>query len=70
MDVQSRRNLALEGIESCKAATSRATPLKGHTDPDIRNLAEAVHFLSFGAQQIGLALTDERRVDDLPLGRS
>ncbi|WP_377324693.1 hypothetical protein ACFJIY_07500 [Pimelobacter simplex] len=67
MDLTTRRNLILEGIENCKQATSRAVDLKDHADPAVQSLAEAIHFLSYGAQQIGLALTDEGRVNDLPL---
>lgn len=67
MDLTSRRDLILEGIENCKTATSRAVELKGHSDPAIQSLAEAIHFLSYGAQQIGLALTDPSRANDLPL---
>ncbi|MGC4154816.1 MAG: hypothetical protein QM628_17325 [Propionicimonas sp.] len=62
----SRREMVLEGIEQMKVATAKAVPLKSHADPDIRALAEAIHFLSYGAQEIGLALTDPSRVNDLP----
>lgn len=65
--MQSRRSLALEGIENCKTATAKATPLKNHPDPAVRELASAIHHLSFGAQQIGLAITDQARINDLPL---
>lgn len=65
--MESRRDLILEGIANCQSATARAVPLKSHPDADVRALAEAIHFLSYGAQQIGLALSDESRVNDLPL---
>ncbi|UUW91756.1 hypothetical protein [Pimelobacter simplex] len=67
MNMSTRRNLILEGIENCKLATSRAVDFKSHPDPAIQSLAEAIHFLSYGAQQIGLALSDEGRTNDLPL---
>lgn len=66
MPMSTRRELALEGIEKCKQATELAVPLKNHPDPQVRELAKAIHFLAYGAQQIGLAITDEGRIDDLP----
>lgn len=65
--MQGRRELALEGIENCKTATAMAVPLKSHPDPAVRELAAAIHHLSFGAQQIGLAITDTGRQNDLPI---
>lgn len=63
----SRKDIILEGIGNCKSATSKAIHARDSTnDPVLRELAEAVRFLSFGAQQIGLGLADEGRVDDLP----
>ena len=67
MELSSRRTLIIEGIEKCKRATELAMPLKDHADPAIAELARAIHFLSFGAQEIGLALTDRSRENDLPL---
>jgi len=67
MDLLSRKSLILEGIEKCKVATRKAVNLKSHEDPAIRELAEAVHFLAFGAQEIGLALTDPGRENNLPI---
>lgn len=66
MPLSSRRELALSGIENCKRATEIALPLKDHANSDIAALARAIHFLSFGAQEIGLAISDTGRVDDLP----
>lgn len=65
-----RRELILEGIENCKSATAIAVKLKGSQDPAVQELAKAIHYLSFGAQQIGLALSDESRINDLPISRS
>lgn len=62
-----RRELILEGIANCQSATALAVPLKDHSDPQVAELAKAVHFLAFGAQQIGLALSDQGRTNDLPL---
>lgn len=65
--ISSRRSIVLEGIENCKSATAKAIHARDSTtDPVIRELAEAVRFLSFGAQQIGLGIADEGRKDDLP----
>lgn len=68
MNVLSRRELALEGIANLKVASEIGQRLKcaGSTQ-EVRDLAKAIHFLSFGAQQVGLALADKGRVNDLPL---
>lgn len=66
MPQSSRRELTLEAIGNLQAASARAVKLKDSNDPEIKSLAEAVHFLSFGAQQIALALSDEGRADDFP----
>lgn len=69
MFLSSRKNTILEGIGNCQSATSKAIRVRDSTsDPALRELAEAIRFLSFGAQQIGLGLTDEGRHDDLPRG--
>ncbi|MCC2032201.1 hypothetical protein [Microbacterium allomyrinae] len=68
--VSSWRELILEGIQQCHTATAIAVQLKTHRDPAVAELAKAVHFLSFGIQQIGLALSDEGRIDDLPIRRA
>lgn len=65
MDLLSQRAFILEGIENMKRATEAAVRLKFSNDPEIAELAKAVHFLSYGAQQIGLALTDEGREKNL-----
>ncbi|MCV7065640.1 hypothetical protein H7H51_07760 [Mycolicibacterium farcinogenes] len=65
----SRLTLIREGIQKCRTATAKATPLKSHSDPAVRELANAIHYLAFGMQEIGLALSDESRVDDLPIQR-
>ncbi|GAB2747808.1 hypothetical protein GCM10027039_01820 [Terrabacter koreensis] len=47
--------------------TTIAARLKESADsPEVRQLAEALHFIGFGAQQIALALTEPGRVNDLP----
>lgn len=66
MELSTRREIALEGIENLKRATSIATNLKDYgSTQEIRDLAKALHFAAYGAQQIGLALTDRGRVNDL-----
>ncbi|KDA05545.1 hypothetical protein DC31_13710 [Microbacterium sp. CH12i] len=69
MDLASRQTLVLEGIQKCQRATAKIERLKGHQDPAIQELAEAMHFLAFGVQEIGLALTDQGREDDLAIQR-
>ncbi|MGP5050209.1 hypothetical protein ACTXI9_01745 [Brachybacterium alimentarium] len=65
----SRREIILEGIGNCKSATNKAIHARDSTtDPVLRELAEAIRFLSFGAQQIGHGLADHGRYDDLPRG--
>jgi hypothetical protein len=63
--MQSQRELVLEAIQNGKTATSKAVKLKESSDPDVRELANAVHHLAFALQQIGLALTDTGRNKDL-----
>jgi len=64
-----RLELIAEGVKKCQTATATAIELKGHQDPAVKELANAIHFLSFGVQEIALALTEESRVDDLPIQR-
>lgn len=61
----SQRELVLEAIEKGKFATEKAVNLKSSADPEVRELATAVHHLAYALQQIGLALTDEGRDKDL-----
>lgn len=65
-----RLDLVREGIQNCQSATAIAVQLKGHQDPVVQELAKAIHFLSFGAQQIALAISDEGRLDNLPIQRA
>jgi hypothetical protein len=65
----SRKDLVAEGIQNCQAATAKVSEIRNHQDPAIRELANAIHFLSFGTQQIALAISDESREDDLPIQR-
>lgn len=63
----SRKSMILEGIEKCKTATAKAVDVRDSTtDPEVKKLAEAIHWLSFGVQEMGLGLSDEGRVSDLP----
>lgn len=64
---QSRLELIHAGIQKCQTATATAVHLKGYNDPAIRELAQALHNLAFGVQEIALALSDENRGDDLPI---
>ncbi|MBF4512013.1 hypothetical protein ITJ66_05875 [Plantibacter sp. VKM Ac-2885] len=64
---QSRLELIHAGIQKSQTATATAVRLKGHSDPAIRELAQALHHLAFGVQEIALALSDENRGDDLPI---
>jgi hypothetical protein len=65
-NLSTRLELVQEGIQNCKSATAKVAGLRSHNDPAVKELANAIHFLSFGVQQIGLALADEGRGDDLP----
>jgi len=69
VNLSSRLELVHEGIQNCQTATAKVKELRSHTDPAVQELANAIHFLSFGVQQIGLALADEGRNDDLPVQR-
>lgn len=62
-----RKQLITEGIQKCQTATAKAVKHKGHSDPALKELAEAVHFLAFGMQEIALALTEDGRENDLPI---
>lgn len=67
MMLSSRLELVHEAIQKCQVATAKVEQLKTHSDPAIKELATAIHFLAFGVQQIGLALADNSRTDDLPI---
>lgn len=70
MALSTRLGLVREGIQNCQTATSKVARLRSHSDPAIKELANAVHFLSYGVQQIGLAISvDDGRQDDLPIQR-
>lgn len=69
MQLSTRLDLVSEGIQNCQTATAKVAGLRSHSDPIIKELADAVHFLSFGVQQIGLAISDQGRYDDLPIQR-
>lgn len=65
--IASRRDAILNGISNCQAATAKANRAKElTTDPALRELADAIRFLSHGAQEIGHGLADHGRHDDLP----
>jgi len=68
VNLSSRLELVHEGIQNCQTATAKVKDLRS-PDPAVQELANAIHFLSFGVQQIGLALADEGRNDDLPVQR-
>ncbi|MEW6961587.1 hypothetical protein [Trueperella pyogenes] len=68
MELLSRRDFALEGIANLQRSMEIALSVEDSTSsPELKKLAQALRFASFGAQQIGLALTDEGRVNDLNL---
>ncbi|MDM2015318.1 MULTISPECIES: hypothetical protein [Mycobacteroides] len=69
MALSTRLGIVLEGIQNCQTATTKVARLRSHSDPAIKELANAVHFLSYGVQQIGLALSEDGREDDLPIQR-
>lgn len=63
--VASQRELVLNAINNLRQATEIAGRLKSSSNPEVADLAKAVHFASYGAQEIGLALTDQGRQKDL-----
>lgn len=63
--MSSQRELVLEAVQNAKVATSKSVPLKSSDSAEIRDLAIAVHHVSFALQQIGLALTDDGRERNL-----
>jgi hypothetical protein len=65
--VSSRLELVHEAIQNCQSATAKVSRHRSHSDPAIKELADAIHFLSYGVQQIGLALSEEGRSNDLPI---
>jgi hypothetical protein len=66
VQLSSQRELVLEAIQNSKSAVERAVTLKDSAnDPQVRELATAVHFLGYALQQVGLALTDEGRQKNL-----
>lgn len=70
MELSTRNELVIEALENMRYGTTIAAQLKQNASSgEVRELAEAVHFIGFGAQQIGLALSDAGRVNDLQLQR-
>lgn len=63
--VASQKELVLNAINNLRQATEIAGRLKSSSNPEVAELAKAVHFASYGAQEIGLALTDQGRQKDL-----
>ena len=63
--ISSQRELVLEAIEKGKVATEKAVRVKPSANPEVQELAAAVHHLAYALQQIGLALTDEGRDKNL-----
>lgn len=63
--ISSQRELVLEAIEKGRVATEKAVKVKSSADPEVQELAAAVHYLAYALQQIGLALTDEGREKNL-----
>jgi len=63
--VASQRELILNAINNLQQATEIAKGLKASSNPEVAELAKAVHFASYGAQEIGRALTDQGRQKDL-----
>lgn len=64
--MESRKKLIELGRENCANGVNLAVKHKNHPDPAIKELAEALHLIGYGAQQIALALTEAHRINDLP----
>ena len=66
MEFSSRREVALDGISNLRRALEMALAVEDSAvSQEVRELARAVRFAAYGAQQIGIALTDRGRVNDL-----
>lgn len=51
-----------EAISNMASGTSRAAELKRTaSNPEVRELAKAVHVIGYGAQQVALALLEDRK---------
>ena len=60
-----RRQALEEARQNIATGTTTAAHLRDSAESEeVRELARAVHFIGFGAQQIALAFLDER-IDDL-----
>lgn len=63
-----RREALDEARQNIATGTSKAAALKDSAQSkEVRELANAVYWIGFGATQIANALTDEGRTNDLPL---
>ena len=61
-----RRQQVEEALNNIRTGTSRAARLKETAqNPEVRELATAMHFIGYGAQQAILAFTDRGRVNDI-----
>ncbi|WP_311777813.1 hypothetical protein [Trueperella abortisuis] len=61
-----RRELVLEAIDKFETARTIAAQVQQRCeDPTVRELARAINFAAFGAAQLGVALSDPLRVNDL-----
>ncbi|TPH36147.1 hypothetical protein FCO76_05050 [Bifidobacterium longum subsp. longum] len=64
--VASQRELLRNALNNIATGTNIAVRLKESAQSaEVRELAKAVHFIGYGAQETILALTDEGRVKDL-----
>lgn len=63
--VSQRQELA-QALNNIAAGTGIAARLRNTSaNPEVRELAKAVHFIGFGAQEIVQALTDSGYIKDL-----
>lgn len=64
--MQTQREALDEALGNIRFGTSIAARLKDHAQTEeMRELAKAVHYIGYGAQQIALTFTDRGKIKDL-----
>lgn len=65
MELASQREIIGSAMANGASAGAKARRLVSSRDAEIAELATAVNFLAVAVEQLGSALTDERRARDL-----
>lgn len=63
----SRKRMLINALSNVATGNARLARLKDSTNPEIRELATAAHFIGFGVAEALQALTEEDHENDLPL---